>query len=107
MDRAERRTRAGLRPDDAEVIPLHEGRLVTAWPTKWALAPRLAASVLEATEAITESEKGSMKGSEKGSSKSGDLPASFETLRRPGIAAFPWEERSWTSHHDVVSAEPV
>ena len=34
-------------------------------------------------------------------------PAEFETLRRPRVAAFPWEERSWTSHHDVVSAEPA
>ena len=99
VDRAERRTRAGLRPDDAEVISLHDGRLVTAWPTKWALAPRLAASVLEVTEGIT--------GSIERSAASVDLPASFETLRRPRIAAFPWEERSWTNHHDVVSAEPA
>lgn len=99
VDRAERRTRAGLRPDDAEVISLHDGRLVTAWPTKWALAPRLAAAVLEATEGVA--------GSTGDASASAELPEVFETLRRPGIAAFPWEERSWTSHHDVVSAEPA
>ena len=99
VDRAERRTRAGLRPDDAEVVSLHDGRLITAWPTKWALAPRLAAAVLEATEGFTESVETP--------AVSDDLPTDFETLRRPGIAAFPWEERSWTSHHDVVSAARV
>lgn len=97
VDRAERRTRAGLRPDDAEVIAAHGGRLVTAWPTKWALAPRLAAAVLDATAGF-EREVGP-------SERPAGLPGEFEQLRRPGIAAFPWEERSWTSHHDVVSAE--
>lgn len=96
VDRAERRTRAGLRPDDAEVHSLHDGRLVTAWPTKWALAPRLAAAVLEATKDVASRRDGS--------SASIDPPVDFQMLRRPRIAAFPWEERTWTSHHDVVSA---
>ncbi|MCP4498114.1 MAG: FAD-dependent oxidoreductase [Phycisphaeraceae bacterium] len=99
VDRAERRTRAGLRPDDAEVMSLHAGRLTTAWPTTWAPAPRLAAAVLEATEGTVESTPETLTPQHP--------PAEFETLRRPRVAAFPWEERSWTSHHDVVSAEPA
>ena len=99
VDRAERRTRAGLRPDDAEVVSLHGGRLVTAWPTKWALAPRLAASVLAATRDAVESS---------GFPTIADaVPAALDGLRRPRVAPYPWEERSWTKHRDVVSAEPV
>jgi len=44
-DRAEAATGAGARPDDATVIA--EGNILTAWPTKLALAPRLAQRVLD------------------------------------------------------------
>jgi glycerol-3-phosphate dehydrogenase len=44
VDRAERRTSGGLRPDDAQVLA--EGQVITLWPTKLALAPRGAALVL-------------------------------------------------------------
>ncbi|HMN96308.1 MAG TPA: FAD-dependent oxidoreductase [Phycisphaerales bacterium] len=46
VDRAERRTPGGLRPDDAQV--LREGAVLTAWPTKLVLAPRVAELVLAA-----------------------------------------------------------
>jgi 2-polyprenyl-6-methoxyphenol hydroxylase-like FAD-dependent oxidoreductase len=44
IDRAEGRTRSGGRPEDA--VTLVEGNVITAWPTKLALAPRLAAGVV-------------------------------------------------------------
>lgn len=44
VDRAERRTSGRLRPDDAQL--LHEGNVLTAWPTKLVLAPRLASLVI-------------------------------------------------------------
>jgi glycerol-3-phosphate dehydrogenase len=93
IDRAERRTRSGLRPDDAEVLSLHDGRLLVAWPTKWALAPRLAAAVLAALPPEIAAEP---------------TPAADLTgFTPPEIATFPWENRTWTSHHDVRSAAPA
>lgn len=46
VDRAERRTAGGSRPEDAQVVI--EGGILTVWPTKLALAPRAAALVLAA-----------------------------------------------------------
>jgi hypothetical protein len=46
VDRAERRTTGAGRPDDAQL--LRDGRILTAWPTKLALAPRLAELVIAA-----------------------------------------------------------
>jgi hypothetical protein len=93
IDRAERRTRSGLRPDDAEVLSLQEGRLLVAWPTKWALAPRLAAAVLAALPPgiITDPTP----------------PVDLAGFRPPEIATFPWENQTWISHHDVRSAAPA
>jgi len=45
IDRAEAATRTGQMPDDAQIIA--EGNIVTAWPTKLALAPRLAQRILQ------------------------------------------------------------
>jgi len=45
IDRAEAATRSGQMPDDAQIIA--EGNIVTAWPTKLALAPRLAQRILQ------------------------------------------------------------
>ena len=93
VDRAERRTRAGLRPDDAVVERRHDGRLLVAWPTKWALAPRLAAAVLESLPpeiAATPSP-----------------PVVTTPLQPPPVADFPWEDRAWTPHRDARSAAPA
>lgn len=90
VDRAEARTRNGLRPDDAVVMSHHDGRLLVAWPTKWALAPRVAAAVLEGLPAAVRDRPGE-------SAKIPDWPA-------PRIAPFPWEDPTWTPHADVVSA---
>ncbi len=90
VDRGERRTRGGLRPDDAVVMSHHDGRLLVAWPTKWALAPRLAAAVLESMPA------------EIAASPSPSIDLS--PLPVPSVADFPWEHRTWTPHRDVPSA---
>jgi len=42
IDRAERRTGGGLRPDDAQCLAEDASNVITAWPTKLALVPRLA-----------------------------------------------------------------
>lgn len=93
IDRAESRTRSGFRPDDAQVVSLHEGRLLVAWPTKWALAPRLAAAVLAALppELVAHPTP----------------PVDLAGFEPPEIAAYPWENRTWISHHDVRSAAPA
>ena len=90
VDRAERRNTQGLRPDDATIESFHDGRLIAAWPTKWALAPRLAARVMETIPARTGDSE----------IRSVDL----RPLQTPEIASYPWEEAAWTSHHDVHSA---
>jgi glycine/D-amino acid oxidase-like deaminating enzyme len=45
IDRAEAATNTGQKPDDVHLV--REGNVVTAWPTKLALAPRLAARIRE------------------------------------------------------------
>lgn len=82
-DRAEMKSTSGTRPDDATI--LEEGRVITAWPTKLALAPRLAERVLDGLTAR-------------------GLPVSASTDRErlagwdaPPVAAAPWNEsRVWS-----------
>ncbi len=93
VDRAERRTRGGLRPDDAVVVREHAGRLLVAWPTKWALAPRLAAAVLESMPREI--------------AAAPSPPVDLSPLPTPGVADFPWETCTWTPHRDVRSAAPA
>lgn len=93
VDRAERRTRGGLRPDDAAVVPHHDGRLLVAWPTKWALAPRLAAAVLESIPDEVRRDP--------------SPPVDNRPLDAPAVADFPWENRTWTPHRDARSAAPA
>lgn len=77
-DRAEQGTRDLRRPDDVGVI--REGRFITAWPTKLALAPRLA----ERVAALCGGPSGL---------PSPSLPREWS---RPAVAAPPWEEpREW------------
>jgi glycerol-3-phosphate dehydrogenase len=45
IDRAEARTADGSRPNDVQLI--HEENVLTAWPTKLVLAPRMAERVIE------------------------------------------------------------
>jgi len=86
-DRAEQATRDLRRPEDVGLI--REGRFVTAWPTKLALAPRLAERVAETI------------GPPSGL-RAPVLPKDWE---RPRVAAPPWDEaRVWVSDERVASA---
>ncbi len=87
-DRAEAATGAGLRPDDATVRA--EGAVLTAWPTKLALAPRLATLIAGSLPPPI-----------------GSASADIEELRawpRPSVAAPPWEcaETVWTADADLA-----
>jgi len=75
VDRAERITATGRRPETAQI--LREENVVTAWPTKLVLAPQLA-------EKISSIVRGAGQGSSSEVSIPGDWP-------RPKIAPSPWE----------------
>ncbi len=98
LDKAEVTTDGGLRPDDAFVE--QRGNVLTCWPTKLALAPRLAALVGEALK----------KTFNKGSSfpeAAGVRPHPFQLpeadLERPRVASPPWEQdRPWTPSDRVL-----
>jgi len=80
VDRAEAAA-AGRRPGDATVL-VHD-RVITAWPTKLALAPRLAAAV--------RSHLGPP-------APGGEPPPDLSGLARPTVARPPWErDLAWTS----------
>ncbi len=85
VDRAEAATAAGHRPDDVHLV--REGNVITAWPTKLALAPRLADRVLE------EIDRGL--GQRSASPGSIEVPAELH----PTVAQAPWEEAEWTIAH--------
>jgi hypothetical protein len=75
-DRAERVTKNGLRPSAAQVS--REGNVITAWPTKLALAPQLVEHAVAAMDALPEYN-----------------PAVVTALRdwpRPDVALPPWEK---------------
>ncbi|WP_298863963.1 FAD-dependent oxidoreductase [uncultured Gimesia sp.] len=79
VDRAEGATKTGVRPETAQV--LKEGNLFTAWPSKLALAPRLATEVCDHLQQIN------VKPAQD------DTPWKdvFSTLPRPQVALPPWE----------------
>jgi glycerol-3-phosphate dehydrogenase len=80
-DRAEMKSQTGARPDDATI--LQEGRVITAWPTKLALAPRLAGKVLALVETPDQPPT--------------ELTPAHE-WPAPPIATAPWDEpRDWTA----------
>lgn len=75
VDRAEQRSGSGQRPEDVSV--LREGGVITAWPTKLVLAPRLAERVAAELPA-----------------PAGLPPVTIpESWPRPTVALPPWEER--------------
>jgi hypothetical protein len=81
VNRAEAATGAGRRPNDVSCERV--GNVITAWPTKLALAPRLADQVLSLVEAGTELAPWA--------------PAIPADWPRPVVAAPPWEaEGEWT-----------
>lgn len=75
IHRAEVATPGGRRPDDAFLGG--QGRVLVAWPTKLAFAPRVADLVLEAL-----------------GPPSGEPPPRLP-LERPPLARLPWEEATW------------
>ncbi len=80
IDRAEVKMADGSRPDN--VFFAQEGGVITAWPTKLALAPRLASQIIEAME------------------NDGIAPGEHAELPQwphPGYALLPWqEEERWS-----------
>jgi len=84
VDRAEAITASGRRPDDVGCI--REGNVISAWPTKMALVPRLAEVI-----------RGQLEGPGRAASFAENLPRGWP---RPETAALPWEvERQW--HRDL------
>lgn len=78
VDRAERASPRGSRPDTATI--LHGGNVITAWPTKLALAPQLA-RMIEAC----------LPGANRQPDLNGFAPAEFADWPRPEVALPPWE----------------
>lgn len=80
IDRAEVKMADGSRPDN--VFFAQEGGVITAWPTKLALAPRLARQIIEAME-------------HDGIAPGGQ--AELPQWPHPGYALLPWqEEERWS-----------
>jgi glycerol-3-phosphate dehydrogenase len=80
VDRAEGATQNGKRPETVQVV--HEGNVLTAWPTKLALAPLLADRIAEALPDF-------------GTDATVDWAAPVD-WPRPQVAQPPWETaRSW------------
>lgn len=80
IDRAEPRMPGGARPDD--VFAEEHGGVITAWPTKLALAPRLAQQIIEKIQ--------------QGGVQPGE-PLTLPKWSHPGYAPLPWqEEEKWS-----------
>jgi glycerol-3-phosphate dehydrogenase len=77
IDRAEGRTATGTRPDDPQV--LCEGNVITAWPTKLALAPELARLIRTRLDPP---------------SSSADVSLVPSDWPRPDVALPPWEAKN-------------
>ena len=80
IDRAERKSGLGLRPDTPQL--LREGRTVTCWPTKLAFAPRVA----ELLEQMLKQELGITP------TDPADWASELSGWERPPVARSPWEE---------------
>ena len=93
LDKAEVTTDGGHRPDDAFAV--RHGNVITAWPTKLALVPRLAERV-----------KGLLDPAEPDDEAA--LLDAVAREARPQVAAPPWEvEREWTADAAVAEREPA
>lgn len=90
VDRAEAVTRGNKRPETFQI--LEDGNVLTVWPTKLVLAPRLAAEIARRTRAAS-------------------TPSVFETLvtnqwPRPDVARPPWETATRWHHLDATPDQP-
>lgn len=89
VDRAERVMQNGSRPDSAQVVS--EGNCISAWPTKLALAPQLAANVMR------ELKRAGIDANRDANAALKDLPH----WPRPSVALPPWEQaRAWHAWKD-------
>ena len=80
VDRAEGATQSGAKPDDPVLI--QEGNVITAWPTKLALAPKLSQQIVQCLEPPSHDAVI-------------DPPVPVD-WPRPGVAKPPWEtDRPW------------
>lgn len=85
IDRAERRTEDGSRPDDVQLV--HEQNVLTIWPTKLVLAPRMSQRVQELLGPFDAAA---------GHSYRTDLTELH--WPQPAVATPPWErQRTWIS----------
>jgi glycerol-3-phosphate dehydrogenase len=85
IDRAERRTADGSRPDDVQLI--HESNVFTIWPTKLVLAPRMSERVQEELEAF--------QGGQQAEFRKSLMELNWP---QPAVALPPWERQTtWIS----------
>ena len=90
VDRAEESTSGASRPDDYSCIFDGEGRTITCWPTKMALAPRLAREIITRVPTTH--------------SKTEALTSALASCTAPVTAPFPWSPeilKQWTASSDV------
>lgn len=90
VDRAEGATKTGARPETTQI--LKEGNLLTAWPSKLALAPQLAQEVCHNLQLINV----------KPDPDDASWKDVFSTLPRPEVALPPWE-----TAEDWVTLDPL
>ncbi|MEM9295779.1 MAG: FAD-dependent oxidoreductase [Planctomycetota bacterium] len=95
LDKAEVSTRGGLRPDDAFVT--RDAAVITAWPTKLALVPRLADKVRDEVDAIAR-----QAGKPAPQDRDAAALAAVADWPRPDVAPPPWEQdRDWRPTADL------
>jgi glycerol-3-phosphate dehydrogenase len=89
VNRAEGSTSGGLRPESVQLLV--EGNVLTAWPTKLALAPVLAERIAETLAPFD------------GTAAAED--SELDDWPRPEVAAFPWESaRKWWTNDDLAQS---
>jgi glycerol-3-phosphate dehydrogenase len=96
VDRAERASPRGSRPDTATM--LHEGNVITAWPTKLALAPQLA-------RMVEASLPPAVVASQRAGAQQLTMPPEIADWPRPEVALPPWETaRNWIrlKQHETI-----
>ena len=87
IQRAEPAQTGLVRPDDAYLNI--SGRLMTAWPTKLALAPRLAEKVMETISTLAPA-LGSASAKDAGTTAEANIDLEQLPLPRPDCADYPW-----------------
>lgn len=94
VDRAEGVTKSGLRPETPQI--LKEGNLLTAWPAKLALAPRLAEEVCQKLTQMNVAP----------TADDSHWIEAFSTLPTPQVAQPPWETaENWVTLNEIQAQE--